>query len=140
MTKNSRLRFLIISAALTALIILIQSCDDTLVTNDIDQRYIPDSNVSYSANLMPVFQLKCATSGCHNSESLAAGINMLDWNSFTIEPYIIRGEPDISTMVLMVEGSIQPTMPPPNYASSIPFTADQIRGLKVWIKEGAKNN
>ena len=43
------------------------SCDDTITVNDVDNNIIPDSLVSFSKHIYPVFQVKCALSGCHVS-------------------------------------------------------------------------
>ncbi len=116
-------------------------CKDTISGLEIDKRPIPTSNVSYSANLQPVLNVKCATSGCHDDISRAGGISFTTWANTTADPNVVfPGKPENSSLVWAIEGNpaVSP-MPPPGYPSYV-FTSAQIQGVKTWIKEGAKNN
>lgn len=114
-------------------------CDDTITTDDLDKKIIPDNNVSYSQHLQPVLNLKCANAGCHEDAARAAGLSLTSWANTTADPSVVaRGEPDNSKLVwaIQAQASVAP-MPPIGYP---PLTVNQINGIKTWIREGALNN
>ncbi len=39
--------------------IIYVGCDDSITVADVDTREIPDSNVSFSKDIAPIFELKC---------------------------------------------------------------------------------
>ena len=120
------------------IIALYSGCKDQITGADVDKRVIPDSNVSYSQNLQPVFNLKCASAGCHEDASRAGGISLTSCTNTTADPSIVfPGEPDNSRLVWAVEGIGNYPMPPPGYPS---LTQSQIKGIRTWIKEGAQCN
>lgn len=121
------------------LLVLFNSCDDTITVEDVDKKVIPDSNVSFSQHLYPVFQVKCAFSGCHVGPNPQAGLDLTTWAGTTSNPNIVfPGNPDLSSMVWTIEALAGfPPMPPIGYR---PLTINQINGIKIWIAEGAQNN
>ena len=119
------------------LLIVFISCDDTVTVKDVDNRTIPDSNVSFAEHILPVFDLKC--NSCHGNGKTEAGLDLTSPAFFVDGRIVVPGEPDNSVLVWTLEWRAGfPKMPPPNY--SVPLTSDQIRGVKTWIAEGAKNN
>jgi len=113
------------------------SCDDTISVEDIDNRVIPDSSVSYSEHIAPIFELKCVS--CHGNGRLDAGLDLTIWSRFVDGRIVVPFEPGNSVLVWTIEPTPGfPFMPPPSF--SIPLTLEQIRGVKTWIEEGAKNN
>lgn len=135
MRKN--IKFLIFCAA--AGIFLYSGCKDTITGSQLDQRVIPDSNVSYSQNIQPVFDLKCSNSGCHDDGSMAGGLSLSTWANTTADPGIVfPGKPDNSRLVWTIEHYASvPPMPPVGYPT---LTQNQIKGIRTWIQEGAKDN
>ncbi len=129
---------------LLALIIIsllfLLGCDDTLTTENVDNKPIPDSNVSFADHIYPVFQVKCAFSGCHAQPNPADGIDLSNWAGVTADPNIVfPGEPDLSRLVWSIENRAGiSVMPPIGYAR--PVTLDQIQGIRTWIAEGALDN
>lgn len=118
----------------------IVSCDDTLTVEDVDSKPMPQSNISFSQNIYPILQVKCAFSGCHASSNPAQGLDLSTYSGVTADPNIVfPGEPDLSKLIWAIEGRppIEP-MPPIGYAR--PVTNEQLRGIKTWIEEGAENN
>ncbi len=116
------------------------SCDDTLTVQNVDDREIPLTNVSFSQDIYPIFQVKCAFSGCHASPNPADGIDLSTWANVTANPYIVFPlNSGNSILVWAIEGraGIYP-MPPVGYAS--PITTKQLTGIKTWIDEGALDN
>ena len=115
-------------------------CKDSITATDIDSRVMPKSNISFNVDLEPVFQLKCNGSGCHADGSRAGGLSLTSCVNAKSDPGAISpGSSKTSKIVWAIEGQagIQP-MPPEGVAK--PFTAEQDRGLKTWIDEGAKCN
>ena len=126
---------------LLCLIILLFGCDDTLTVEDVDNKPIPQSNISFSQNIYPILQVKCALSGCHAPPNPEKGLDLSNYAGVTADPNIVfPGLPDNSLLVLAIEGITPPIqkMPPNGFAR--PVTSEQIRGIRKWIEEGAKDN
>ena len=121
------------------LLLFYAGCDDT--TTNIDDEIIPDSNVSYSKHIQPVFNAKCVN--CHGAGTTEAGLDLTTWAGTTADPSIVsRGEPDNSKLVWTTEYPSRAGFPqmPPTDSPYLPFTINQLNGLKTWIAEGAINN
>jgi hypothetical protein len=117
------------------------SCDDTLTVENVDDKDIPASNVSFADHIYPVLQVKCAFSGCHAQPNPADGIDLSTWSGVTTDPNIVFPyEPDLSRLVWTIDPSVSGVskMPPIGYAR--PITLDQLEGIKKWIAEGALDN
>ncbi|RPI64633.1 MAG: hypothetical protein EHM44_02925 [Ignavibacteriales bacterium] len=120
--------------------LFLQSCDDTLTNENVDNKPIPATNVSFAEHIYPVFQVKCAFSGCHAQPNPSDGIDLSTWSGVTTDPNIVFPfEPDLSRLVWAIEGraGISP-MPVVGYTR--PLTINQIQGIKTWIDEGALDN
>jgi hypothetical protein len=132
--RNYSLKYFII-LILTFVVIIAQSCDDTLTSSDIDNLVMPDSNVSYKAHVAPVFEVKCVP--CHNSQRSEAGLDLSSWVNATRDPTIIfPGSDSTSILVYSIE-RLPPYAPmPPNEW----LNRNHINGIRTWIREGAQNN
>ena len=96
----------ILSLIIISLIFLL-GCDDTLTNENVDNKPIPDSNVSFADHIYPVFQVKCAFSGCHAQPNPADGIDLSTWAGVTADPNIVfPGEPDLSRLVWAIEAQV----------------------------------
>ena len=113
-------------------------CDDTVTASDIDNREIPDSNVSYSKDIAPVFELKCVS--CHRNGREEGGVNLTTWSGVTNPGIVIPGEAETSPLVWSIEWRPGSLRMPPEDSPFLPLTSKQIQGVKTWIDEGAKNN
>ena len=124
--------FVLVAAVL---ILFAQSCDDSLTSTDVDNIVMPDSNVSYSKHIAPVFEVKCVL--CHNTSRKEAGLDLSSWLSATSDPSIIaRGSDSTSILVWAIEGfPPYPQMPPTGRMKE-----NHIKGIRTWIREGALNN
>ena len=113
-------------------------CDDTITVQDIDNREIPDSNVSFSKDIAPIFELKCVS--CHRNGREEGDVNLTTWDGVVDPRIVIPGDADTSPLVWTIEQ--QPGFPamPPIGSPYLPLTFKQIQGVKTWIDEGAKNN
>jgi hypothetical protein len=117
-------------------ILLIQSCDDTLTSSDVNNIVMPDSNVSYAKHIAPVFEVKCVP--CHNNNGRQeAGLDLSSWTGVTADPSIVaRGSDSTSILVWTIEGfPPYPLMPPTGK-----MIDNHIDGIRTWIREGALNN
>ncbi len=122
--------------------LLLISCKDEVTNNGNNGTTIvfPDSNVSFKKHLLPLFNQRCNTSGCHNQRYPDREFDLMSYGGFMIAPRVIvyEGAPDNSPLILSVEGTN------PNSArmplNKPPLTNNQIRGLRIWIFEGALNN
>lgn len=123
---------------LFSLIAFYSGCKDTITVQDLDNIVIPDSSVSYSKYIQPIFSVKCTNAGCHD-EYRAGDLSLQTWAEATSSTRIIFPyDPDQSVLVWTIElRSGFPVMPPVGFAY---LTPNQILGIKTWIKEGALNN
>lgn len=114
---------------------IINGCSDSATTpsNDI---VFPDKDVSYSAHVQPVFNLRCATSGCHDDQSRAQDLSLTSYFNLTARPgIVIAGNSIASLLAQKIDGRLPHSNPIP-----ILINSNQINGIKKWIDEGAKNN
>jgi len=120
-------------------IIIFWGCKDTITGSPIDNVVIPSSNVSYSKYIQPVLNLKCVN--CHGVSETDGGVNLTTWANTTANSNVVfPGYPDNSSLVNVIQGRAGfPPMPPLGspYAA---MNANQVQGVRTWIKEGAKNN
>ncbi len=132
--------FSIILLFLFSLSFLLISCDDTLTIDNVDNKIIPNSNVSFASNIYPVLQVKCAFTGCHAGSNPAGGIDLTTYANVTADPNVVfPREPELSSLVWAIEHTAGVPEMPPRY-SGIVLTPNQVQGIKTWIKEGALNN
>ena len=123
-----------------ALLLIISSCKDQITDPNTNPIVFPDANVSYSKHVEPLFQQRCALSGCHAGSSAQAGLDLFTPSYSSLinhQPRLVNpGASNNSLLVQRIDGRIAPQMP---YLSQ-PMPANQINGFKKWIDEGAKNN
>jgi len=133
MKRNYYKYYFVLVAAV--LVLFAQSCDDSLTSSEVDNIVMPDSNVSYSRHIAPVFEFKCVE--CHNSSRKDAGLDLSSWLAATSDPRIIaRGSDTTSVLVWAIEGfPSSPQMPPQGR-----MIENHIQGIRTWIREGALNN
>ncbi len=105
----------------------------------------PDSGVSYSRHVEPLFYQSCAFTGCHGADTFQAfGFSLDSYQNATYKPGIIIPcrinqpcNPENSILVQRIEGinglEIMPPVGPP-------LNSNQVKGIKEWIREGAQNN
>ena len=118
--------------------IIYVGCDDSITVADVDTREMPDSNVSFSKDIAPIFELKCVS--CHGNGGLQGGIDLTTWAGVVDPRIVIPGEADTSPLVWIIERRPGFPIMPPLDSPYLPLTSKQIQGVKTWIDEGAKNN
>jgi len=129
------IKLILLSIILSAVII---SCDDSLTTDDIDSREIPETNVSYSLHISPFIEFKCVN--CHNPSRPDGGVDLSTWSGITNPVIMTRGSSETSIIVWTVERRSGFSPMPPLDSPYLVLTPTQLRGLKTWIDEGAENN
>lgn len=127
---------LLIAVVIVSAVLLDLSCSDsTNPVSKIEDVVFPAKNISYYRTIQPLFDIACATSGCHNSETQADG---LDLTSFSLARYskplvIIPKDTTQSRLIWSIEGKPGSYPMPPSRS----LTLNQITGFKQWILEGA---
>ncbi len=99
-----------------------------------DQRVLPDpvSNVSFSRDLQPLFNSKCAISACHEGGSIPLNLSAtVAYDELISGNYIDTASPAGSKLYV----KISPGESMEQYANN----SDRAKVLK-WIEEGAMNN
>lgn len=129
------IKLLYIFILISSVILLSQNCDDTITSSDIDNLIMPDSNVSYSRHIAPVFEVKCVP--CHNASRKDGNLDLSSWITATADPSIIfPGSDSTSILVWTIErNTTYPPMPPGES-----LKRNHINGIRTWIREGAQNN
>jgi mono/diheme cytochrome c family protein len=119
-------------------ILFFGGCDDTLTSNDVDNRVMPESNVSYSKDIAPVFELHCIS--CHGNGRYDASLDLTNPSLFVDGLIVVPGTSETSILVWRIDPKYGTDPMPPIGSAFLPLTANQIRGVTTWIDEGAKNN
>ncbi|MFZ9977660.1 MAG: hypothetical protein ACO3GR_06190 [Candidatus Kapaibacteriota bacterium] len=113
----------------------LNACSDTIITSP-DQIVFPETNVSYQQQVRPLLELTCAFSGCHDTETAVAGIDVTGYFQLTSRAgLIIPGRPDNSLLIQILEGKQGHLLTFQNRISDA-----QKRGVRKWVLEGALNN
>lgn len=114
------------------------ACDDTITNQDVDNRIIPSSNVSFSLHIYPVFQVKCFS--CHGNGIYEAGLDLTLRSRFVDGRIVVPGDTLTSILVWRIDrpprAGFNPM--PPEFMPQL--TPNQIRSIKIWIAEGALDN
>lgn len=121
---------------LIAGMILFSSCkDDSNPVSKIEDVVFPETNISYYRHIQPLFNIACATSGCHDIQTKASNLDLSDYSGIKQRFYdvVIPGDTILSRLIWSIEGQAQVAAMPPQGT----LTRNQIRGFKQWIMEGA---
>lgn len=99
----------------------------------------PSSGVSFAAHVHPLFQETCAFVGCHDDATKPHGLSLTTYDNLMYGQtfVVVRGDPENSRLVWSIEGRNGYTRMP-MYGPLL--TDNQIRGIRIWITEGAQNN
>lgn len=119
-----------------AIALTIGACTDNGVITDPRDIVFPESDVSYGQHVQPLFDLSCATSGCHDGYTQAAGLRLETYADLFQKPGMVRPNDSArSTLRLAMRGVtvLHPRIEPL-------LTENQVRGVAIWIQEGASNN
>jgi len=142
--RNSR-GFMLAGVGLLFLSWIFLSCKDDVSGGGTADIVFPAANVSYGKHVQPLFDRGCAMGGCHGPDTFGErGYSLDTYQHATSRVGIILScfpnEPcntENSILIRRIEGLDQlPRMP-----LILPaLNANQINGMKQWIREGAQNN
>ncbi|QEC55957.1 hypothetical protein [Flavisolibacter ginsenosidimutans] len=91
--------------------------------------------VTFSQDIIPIFNKSCNLSGCHSSGGQAPNLTEANaFNSLTIGNYIDKTSPENSTIYLKMTGKRGTPMPVSG------SNKDYNALILAWIKQGANNN
>lgn len=91
--------------------------------------------VSFSQDIIPIFNKSCNTSGCHSTGGQSPNLSASTaYNSLNIGNYISKSTPESSIIYLKMTGKRGTPMP----VSGI--NKDYNALILAWIKQGANNN
>ena len=91
--------------------------------------------VTFSQDILPIFNNSCAVSGCHVSGGQVPNLTPANaYNSLTIGNYLDLNSPEKSLIYLKMSGQKGTPMP----VSGI--NKDYNALMLAWIKQGGKNN
>jgi uncharacterized membrane protein len=130
MTKSTFLALAILAILLTA---CAAGATDTPLP--IQQNTSSAASVSFSNDVMPILQSRCAT--CHGGNQTNAGLSFASYETLMAGsnngPVVTPGNPANSLLIQMIQEGRMPKRGPK-------LTPDQLQILMDWIQSGALNN
>lgn len=103
-----------------------------------------EPTVSYSKDVKPILDKHCVT--CHQPEQvgeLASGFDLTTYESLMkggqFGPMVIPGDVEGSNMIVLMEGRADPSISMP-HGDQKPVFVQDIKTIRLWIEQGAKNN
>lgn len=90
--------------------------------------------VSFNAEIIPILNNSCNTSGCHSTGGIAPDLSAANAYLSLTGSYVNTGDPQASSLYLWMTGKKGTPMP----TSGI--NKDYNALILAWIKQGAKNN
>ena len=93
--------------------------------------------MSFSQDVLPVFRNTCVV--CHGGAGISfKGVSLVSYQTLTDTsahgPLFVPGKPEESVLVNVLRGKGM-QMPPTG-----PLSAEQIKLIEEWIKQGGQNN
>jgi len=93
--------------------------------------------ISFSIDIVPIFNKNCNMSGCHSSGSQVPDLTPGNaYRSLFQEDMIDTGDPEKSEIMGWLTGKLKPSMPLGGTANPSNINALML----AWITQGAKNN
>ncbi len=118
-----------------SLIVVMGACG-LMLTNCRHDGQLPEQQVSFSADILPIIQLNCQHDGCHGTQNTSE-FELMTYEDVMDHGKVKAGNPKDSKLYQAVTGSGEEFMP------AAPYPALSERNLKliyIWIGQGAKNN
>lgn len=100
---------------------------DSCVSHDFPE-YSCTAEYTFSEDIKPIIETKCAISGCHNGDMGAE----LNWTDF--EQFHARASSGL------VKFRVTHRIMPPSESPAGPLTQEQINAIACWSDQGALNN
>lgn len=127
-----KLTMLLIAAVVSG--VIITGCyKNTVVMNDLSEEITRP--VSFSGDIITIFNKDCNGSGCHNAGGIAPNLSAAGaYNALTGGNYINKDDPKNSELYLWMTGKKGSPMP-------LSGSNNEYNALVLaWIKQGALNN
>jgi uncharacterized membrane protein len=103
-----------------------------------------DREVSYQKDVAPILAANCAS--CHvpgQPGYIVSGFDLASYDSLMkgtkFGQVVIPGDPLTSALVMLIEGRADPSLKMP-HGDAKPLAKDEIKTIRRWVKQGAKNN
>ncbi|MCU0433780.1 MAG: hypothetical protein MUC87_10035 [Bacteroidia bacterium] len=97
---------------------------------------LPERQVSFATEILPIIQNSCQHSGCHGTQNTSE-FTLLDYNDVMNNGDVKPGDAGDSKIYKAVTGQGEDLMPLAPYPA---LSKRQTTLLLVWIEQGAKNN
>ena len=92
----------------------------------------PNASICFERDILPIFNSKCAMSGCHDAGTAAEGYDLSNYSKI-VGDGIVKGKPGKSEIYEEIEDG---EMPPKGYTK---LSDAEKQMLYDWIADGAKN-
>jgi len=137
--------FGLVISAFWVFFLILAGCKDSNSSNEQDQDIYPDSMLSYSRHIRPIFLEDCAMpGGCHHSSVREGGLDLeSDPPDFqgdhgpVVTPYFST-QSRLFQLLFTEEPGVSRRMPPPEYSTYL--SDPKIKAIGTWIDEGAIPN
>ena len=102
-----------------------------------------DPPVSFQEDVLPVFQIRCASCHSPNGEGYkASGLDLTTYEGVMkgtkFGAMIVPGDPDSSNLMRLLDWRISPQLRMPHNRKQLSY-CDR-NDIRSWIRQGAKNN
>lgn len=118
-------QFLVIAAFAFVAVWGMQSCQH-------EQMGDRNAAICFERDILPIFNSKCAMSGCHDAGTAAEGYDLSNYSKI-VGDGIVKGKPGKSEIYEEIEDG---EMPPKGYPK---LSATEKQLIYDWIADGAKN-
>jgi len=102
------------------------------------------AEVSYKADVGPILEKHCKS--CHTPGQagyVASGFDLQGYESLMkgtrYGPVVLPRDPLTSALVMLIEGRVDPSIKMPHGGVN-PMSDDEIKTIRRWVEQGAKNN
>lgn len=102
------------------------------------------AEVSYKAEVAPILEKHCKS--CHTPGQpgyVASGFDLEGYDSLMkgtrYGPVVLPGDALTSALVMLIEGRADPSIKMPHGGAN-PMTDDEIKTIRTWVEQGARNN
>jgi hypothetical protein len=130
----NRIRIALVSAVFLLAVVFTPGCYEGTVV-DLRSDLEITGDVSFSADVIPIFENSCSISGCHNTGGIAPDLSTANaYNSLSNGGYLDINNPEASSLYGYVSGALTPAMP---IGGADPVIAATVL---AWIQQGAQNN
>jgi len=135
MFRKNKLSGVLLSLLVFVGIYLLAGCGGQASTPVALPAHTPSATVSFSKDVMPIFQDNCVN--CHGGEKTSKGLDLKTFASLMAGSQngavIVPGDSSNSKLIVSVQSGKMPKRGPA-------LKAEQIQLMMDWVNAGAKNN